>query len=332
MKDTFIHKTLQEYNVTTTSPRTKPPARNTTSAVGDKVFKGMSWTGGVIILVVLAFVALFLLIRSLPAIAPDTFGPGADEAIDFWSYVWPLMAGTIIVSAIALLLATPIAIGVSLFISHYAPRRFANTIGYIIDLLAAIPSVVYGAWGMLVLAPLMVPLYQWLHNNLGFIPLFAGDPSTTGRTIMTSGVVLAVMVLPIMTALCREIFLQVPHLQEEAALGLGATRWEMIKMTVFPFARAGIISSIMLALGRALGETMAVTMVLSPGAFSWSLLTSGVNATIPSEIALNFPEAFGQRQSELIAAGLMLFVITLIVNVIARAIVNSHAKKAEGMS
>lgn len=318
--------------MTTTSPRTKSPARNTTSAVGDKVFKGMSWTGGVIILVVLAFVALFLLMRSLPAIAPDTFGPGADEAIDFWSYVWPLMAGTVLVSAIALLLATPIAMGVSLFISHYAPRRFANTIGYVIDLLAAIPSVVYGAWGMLVLAPLMVPLYQWLHDNLGFIPLFAGDPSTTGRTIMTSGVVLAVMVLPIMTALCREIFLQVPHLQEEAALGLGATRWEMIKMTVFPFARAGIISSIMLALGRALGETMAVTMVLSPGGFSWSMITSGANATIPSEIALNFPEAFGQRQSELIAAGLMLFVITLVVNVIARAIVNRHAKKAEGLS
>lgn len=318
--------------MTTTSPRTKTPARNTTSPVGDKVFKGMSWTGGAIILVVLAFVALFLLMRSLPAIAPNTFGPGQDQAIDFWAYVWPLMAGTVIVSAIALLLATPIAIGVSLFISHYAPRRFASTIGYVIDLLAAIPSVVYGAWGMLVLAPLMVPIYQWLHDNLGFIPLFSGDPSTTGRTIMTSGVVLAVMVLPIITALCREIFLQVPHLQEEAALGLGATRWEMIKMTVFPFARAGIISSIMLALGRALGETMAVTMVLSPGIFSMSLITSGANATIPSEIALNFPEAFGQRQAELIAAGLMLFVITLVVNMIARAIVNSHAKKAEGLS
>lgn len=318
--------------MTTTSPRTKTPARNTTSPVGDKVFKGMSWTGGAIILVVLAFVAIFLLMRSLPAIAPNTFGPGQDQAIDFWAYVWPLMAGTVIVSAIALLLATPIAIGVSLFISHYAPRRFASTIGYVIDLLAAIPSVVYGAWGMLVLAPLMVPIYQWLHDNLGFIPLFSGDPSTTGRTIMTSGVVLAVMVLPIITALCREIFLQVPHLQEEAALGLGATRWEMIKMTVFPFARAGIISSIMLALGRALGETMAVTMVLSPGIFSMSLITSGANATIPSEIALNFPEAFGQRQAELIAAGLMLFVITLVVNMIARAIVNSHAKKAEGLS
>jgi len=318
--------------VTTTSPRNKTQARSTTSAVGDKVFYGLSWTGGAIILVVLAFVAAFLLIRSLPAIAPETFGPGADEAIDFWAYVWPLMAGTVIVSIIALVLATPIAIGVSLFISHYAPKRFSSTIGYVIDLLAAIPSVVYGAWGMLVLAPLMVPIYQWLHDNLGFIPFFAGEPSNTGRTILTAGVVLAVMVLPIMTALCREIFLQTPHLHQEAALALGGTRWETIKMTVFPFARAGIISSIMLALGRALGETMAVTMVLSAGMFSWSLITSGANATIPAEIALNFPEAFGQRQAELIAAGLMLFVITVIVNVIARAIVNRQAKKAEGLS
>lgn len=319
--------------MSTTSPRTTPQARSTTGAVGDKAFHGLALAGGAIILVVLAFVAAFLLIRSLPAIMPETFGPGADEAIDFWEYVWPLMAGTVLVSVIALLLATPIAIGISLFISHYAPRRFSNSIGYLIDLLAAIPSVVYGAWGMLVLAPAMVPIYQWLHDNLGFIPLFAGDPAvtTTGRTILTSGVVLAVMVLPIITALCREIFLQVPHLHEEAALALGGTRWEMIKMTVFPFARAGVISSIMLALGRALGETMAVTMVLSPGGFSWSLVTSGANATIPSEIALNFPEAFGQRQAELIAAGLMLFIITLVVNVIARAIVSSHAKKAEGL-
>ena len=124
--------------------------------------------------------------------------------------------------------------------------------------------------------------------------------------------------------MCREIFTQTPKLHEEAALGLGATRWEMIKMTVFPFARAGIISSIMLGLGRALGETMAVTMVLSPGAFNWSLVQSGANATIPSEIALNFPEAYGIRLNELIAAGLMLFVITLIVNMVARWIVNKH--------
>lgn len=131
------------------------------------------------------------------------------------------------------------------------------------------------------------------------------------------------MVLPIITSLCREIFIQTPKLHEEAALALGATRWEMIKMTVFPFARAGIISSIMLALGRALGETMAVTMVLSQGVFSWNIISAG-NKTIPSEIALNFPEAFGMRQSELIAAGLMLFIITLIVNMIARWIVSRH--------
>lgn len=132
--------------MTSTSPRTKSTAR-TTSAVGDKVFFGLSWTGGAIILVVLAFVAAFLLIEALPAIMPETFGPGADQAIDFWSYVWPLMAGTVMVSVIALLLATPVAIGISLFISHYAPRRFANPIGYLIDLLAAIPrsSTVHGA-------------------------------------------------------------------------------------------------------------------------------------------------------------------------------------------
>src|SRR5699024_5939245 len=134
------------------------------------------------------------------------------------------------------------------------------------------------------------------------------------------------------TALCREIFLQVPKLHEEAALGLGATRWEMIKMTVFPFARAGIISSIMLALGRALGVTMAVSMVLSAGGFSRALVTSGAHATIPSEIGLTSPGAVGEPHAALIAAGLVLFIITLLVTVIARYIVNSQAEKAEGLS
>lgn len=131
------------------------------------------------------------------------------------------------------------------------------------------------------------------------------------------------MILPIITSLCREIFVQTPKLHEEAALALGATRWEMIKMAVLPFARSGIVSAVMLGLGRALGETMAVTLVLSTGGFTWNLIGAG-NNTIPSEIALNFPEAFGMRNHELIAAGLVLFVITLIVNMIARYIVNRH--------
>ncbi|WP_430384087.1 phosphate ABC transporter permease subunit PstC [Auritidibacter ignavus] len=306
----------------------EPRATNSGSVAGDKVFFGLAIAAGIIILLVLAFVATFLVIEALPALWPEVFSDqdSIQSADNFWEYVWPLMAGTLMASALALLIATPIGVGVALYISHYAPRRIATTVGYVIDLLASIPSVVYGAWGMTFLAPLLVPIYQWLDEYLGFIPLFAGDDNvtTTGRTLATSGVVLAVMILPIICSLCREIFVQTPTLHEEAALALGATRWEMIKMTVFPFARAGIVSSVMLALGRALGETMAVTMVLSAGGFSWSMVTSGKNATIPSEIALNFPEAFGMRQNELIAAGLMLFIITLIVNMTARWIVNRH--------
>ncbi|MGO1183549.1 MAG: phosphate ABC transporter permease subunit PstC [Micrococcaceae bacterium] len=298
------------------------------AAAGDKVFSGLALSAGAVILLVLAFVAIFLVVESLPALAPTVFSnqDSINSADSIWQYVLPLMGGTIIAAIIALLLATPVAVGIALYISHYAPRKIATPVGYVIDLLAAIPSVVYGAWGMTVLASLLVPIYGWLDTYLGFIPFFSGDPNvtTTGRTIMTSGVVLAVMILPIITSLCREIFIQTPKLHEEAALALGATRWEMVKMTVFPFARAGIVSSVMLALGRALGETMAVTMVLSPGIFTWSLVTSGRHATIPSEIALNFPEAFGMRQSELIAAGLMLFIITLAVNMTARWIVSRH--------
>lgn len=307
------------------TPESSPTTKSPGSASGDKIFAGLSYGAGGLILVVLAFVAIFLVTESLPALAPTVFSnqDSISSADNFWVYVVPLIGGTVMASIIAIVIATPVAIGIALYISHYAPRRISTPVGYVIDLLAAIPSVVYGAWGMLTLSTAMVPIYGWLHDTLGFLPFFAGDPSTTGRTLLTSGVVLAVMILPIITSLCREIFLQTPKLHEEAALALGATQWEMVRMTVFPFARAGIISSIMLGLGRALGETMAVTLVLSGGVFNLSLISSG-NQTIPSEIALNFPEAFGMRQSELIAAGLMLFIITLAVNMIARAIVNRN--------
>lgn len=287
---------------------------------GDKFFSGLTLTAGIIILVVLAFVAGYLVIESIPALTASAAESSSGKS--FFSYVLPIMLGTLIASGIALLLATPVALGVALFISHLAPRKLAKPVGYVIDLLAAIPSVVYGAWGMMVLGPLMVPMYDWLHQYLGFIPLF-GDPSSTGRTLLTASVVLAVMILPIITSLSREIFVQTPKLHEEAALALGATRWEMIKMSVLPFARPGVVSAIMLGLGRALGETMAVTLVLSPGVLTANLIGAG-NQTIPSEIALNFPEAFGMRQHELIAAGLVLFIITLVVNMAARWIVNRH--------
>ncbi|SDB80252.1 phosphate ABC transporter membrane protein 1, PhoT family [Raineyella antarctica] len=313
---------MSETTVTPPETRNKLTGGGSAGRAGDKIFSGLTLAAGILIFVVLAVVSLFLVLEALPAMtaAPDQI----TSHQSFWSYVAPLVVGTLIASAIALVVATPIAIGVALFISHYAPARISRTVGYVVDLLAAIPSVVYGAWGYLVFGPALVPGYKWLHENLGFIPVF-GQPSATGRTLLTASLVLSVMILPIITAQCREIFIQTPSLHQEAALALGATKWDMIRAAVFPFARNGIISAIMLGLGRALGETMAVTLVLSAGALTPNLIGVG-NNTIPAEIALNFPEAFGMRQSELIAAGLILFVITLLVNMLARWIVSRYSE------
>ncbi len=297
--------------------------------LGDVIFRRLALGAGVTILVALAAVAIFLVAQSLPALLADP----ADlrgEPESFWHYVAPLAFGTVWAAAIALVIAIPIAIGIALFISHYAPRRLAQPLGYIIDLLAAVPSVVYGLWGITVLAPAAVPFYQWLTENVGWFPLFAPPASGTGRTVLTVAIVLAVMVLPIITALCREVFVQTPVLHEEAAYALGATRWEMIRMTVFPYARSGIVSASMLGLGRALGETMAVAMVLSPSAIiSLAILTPENPSTIAANIALNFPESAGLQVNALIATGLILFVITLIVNSIARTVVNRHERSLE---
>ena len=294
--------------------------------LGDFVFSKLATFAGASILVTLAAVAFFLFIQALPAFAPDA-ELGAQAPDGPLAYVAPYVFGTLYGAVIALLIATPLAIGIALYISHYAPRRFAQTLGYIIDLLAAIPSVVYGLWGILVLAPFLNPTYVWLNENLGWIPLFEGQVSATGRTMLTVGIVLAIMILPIMAAIIREVFLQTPKLHEEAALALGATRWEMVRMAVIPFGRPGIISAMMLGLGRALGETMAVAMVLSPASIiSFALLTSQNSNTIAANIALDFPESGGDYRSLLIGTGLMLFVITMVVNMIARYIISRRAE------
>ncbi len=295
--------------------------------LGDRVFSGTALGAGLIILAVLAGVAIFLVVQSLPAFKADTTDNHILRGESFWPYVLPLVFGTLWASIIALVVAAPIALGIALFISHYAPRRLAALLGYIVDLLAAVPSVVFGLWGGLVLAPMLQPVYVWLNENLGWIPFFAGVVSPTGRTILTASLVLAVMIIPIMTAISREVFLQTPKLHEEAALALGATRWEMVRMAVFPFARGGMVSASMLALGRALGETMAVTMVLSPSAvISFLLLTSTNPTPIPANIALAFPEAHDEGVNTLIATGLILFIVTFAVNAVARWIV---ARRAE---
>jgi phosphate transport system permease protein len=321
--------------VTTTGEpptKTRPGRQRVPQRPGDIIFSASAKYAGVLILVVLAAVAAFLIAQAWPAISTDPVELAdriqwIEEGQSLLGYVGPLVFGTILAALIALVIATPIAVGVALFISHYAPRRLATSFGYIIDLLAAIPSVVYGLWGGLWLMPKLYPIFNWLAENLGFIPLFEGPAANPPRTILTAGIVLAVMILPIITAVSREVFLQTPTLHEEAALALGATRWEMIRMAVLPFARSGVISATMLGLGRALGETMAVAMVLSPGlAYSFFLLQPGQQQNIAANIALKFPESSGLGVNVLIFTGLVLFVITLVVNMLARWIVSRRAE------
>ena len=297
--------------------RAQPPKER----LGDRIFSGSARGAGLLILAVLAGVAIFLVVESWPAITASA--EDLPEGRSLVSYVGPLVFGTLLAAVIALVIGGPLAIGIALFISHYAPRRVSQGLGYLVDLLAAVPSVVFGLWGIQWLAPKIQPLYAWFVDNLSFIPFFEGPVSATGRTILTAGIVLAVMILPIMTAVCREVFLQTPTLHEEAARALGATRWEMIRMAVLPFGRSGIVSGAMLGLGRALGETMAVALVLSPSLIvSFALLRSENPSTIAANIALKFPESTGLGVNALIATGLVLFIITLGVNMFARSIVN----------
>ena len=319
------------------APKGSPRAGRAKSRPADRIFKGFSTGAATLIMVILAGVALFLIVKAIPAISANwATNPQLNTGVtqgntSFWSYVAPLIWGTVFVSAIALLIGAPIAIGIALFISHYAPRRLAGALSYIVDLLAAVPSIVFGLWGIFVIRPFLLPLTEWLNHYLGWIPLFAGQSSSTGSTVLAGSVVLAVMIIPIITAISREIFLQTPRLNEEAALAMGATKWEMIRLAVFPYARSGMISAILLGLGRALGETMAIALIVSPSLiFSLKILTDGQNSqTVAANIVLNFPEGTTLQRQALIGTGLILFVISLGVNLLARIIVTRTGPDAK---
>jgi phosphate transport system permease protein len=297
--------------------------------VGDRLFSGSATGAGVLILLVLVGVATFLVAQSIPALTADPADLPQGDSLA--AYIWPLLFGTLLAAIIALLVATPLAVGIALFVTYYAPRRLAQGLGYLVDLLAAIPSIVYGFWGIAWLAPRLVPFYEWLDAHASWIPFFAGPASATGKTMLTAGIVLAIMILPIISAISREVFRQAPALHREAALALGATRWEMIRMAVLPYGRSGVIGGAMLGLGRALGETLAVAIVLSvsPGVVSVNLISSTNPSTIAANVALNFPDSSGVAVNALIASGLALFVLTFAVNFFARAIVDRRAEFSE---
>ncbi len=288
---------------------------------GDRIFSNAAVIASVTVLALLAGVAIFLIVDSVPAITANTADlPDGKNLVD---YIAPLAFGTILAAAVAVVIAVPLAVAVALFISHIAPRRIANPLAYIVDLLAAIPSIVYGLWGIFVLGPAMVPILDWLVAHLSWIPFFAGPASVTGRVMLTAGLVLAVMILPIVSAVAREVFSQTPRRLEEGALALGATRWEMIRMSVLPFGKSAVISGSMLGLGRALGETMAVTIILSvSGIVTFNLVSQENPTPIAANIALKFPESSGVDVNALIASGLVLFGITLVVNMLARLVIS----------
>ncbi|MET7456609.1 phosphate ABC transporter permease subunit PstC [Streptomyces sp. NPDC005574] len=323
-------------DITTQNTEAPPPAPRTPEAEqkratrgatrpGDRIFLGLSRGSGIFLLVVMAAIAVFLTYRASLAISKDdgnfltTFEWNTNLNPPVFG-IAVLAFGTVVSSIIAMVIAVPIAVAIALFLTHYAPRRLSGVISYVVDLLAAVPSIVYGLWGALILVPHMTGLFGWLDEYLGWTGIFSWDGGAP-RSMLTVGILLAIMILPIITNVSREVFRQVPQMHEEAALALGATRWEVVRITVIPFGRSGVISASMLGLGRALGETMAVATVLSPTFDIQASLLDPGGGTFAQNIASKFGEATTQGRDALIASGLVLFVITLLVNGAARAII-----------
>lgn len=295
----------------------------------DSVFRGLTVAAGAVIVALIALIGIVLVVQAMPSLLQNNvnfftsseWNTTDPENMSFG--ILDLLKVTVLSSIFALVLAVPVSIGIATFLVQYAPPRLSRSLSALIDLLAAVPSIIYGMWGLIVLGPWLVPFAQWLNENLNWIFLF-GDGNVTiagGGTIFTAGVVLAIMILPIITSMSRETIRQTPSLHQEAALALGATKWEKIRMTCFPYAKSGMIAGSMLALGRALGETVAVLIILRAASSASTLSLFDGGFTFASKIAsgsaeFNHPLPTGAY----IAAGLVLFILTFIVNLIARSV------------
>lgn len=296
---------------------------------GDRVFKSVAAAAGSTIVIAIVLIAIFLLIRAIPSLQANhaNFFTSNDfntsDATNLAFGIHDLLMVTVLSAVSALVLAVPVAVGIAVFLTQYAPARLSRPFAAMVDLLAAVPSIIFGLWGIFVLAPKLEPLAQFLNRNLDWIFLFKqGNVSLVGGgTIFTAGIVLSVMILPIITSVAREAFRQTPVIQMEAAQALGATRWEVVRMTVLPYGRSGVVAASMLGLGRALGETVAVLIILRAAARpgNWSLFDGGY--TFASKIASAASE-FSEPlpTGAYISAGFALFVVTFVVNAAARAI------------
>lgn len=300
----------------------------------DRVFHGAARAVGVLVLVIFGSIGVFLALQSVPTLRRYGFRfftetqwlPESDQI-----GIAAVLVGTVVVAVIALLFSFPLALTTALYISEYAPARLRGALVAMVDLMAAVPSIVYGLWGFFLLQPKAVPVAHWLHQHLGFLPFFRVDTDPDAAvweqsryvgSAFIAGLVVSMMVIPMGTAVMREVFSQSPQGEREAALALGATRWGMIRAVVLPFGRGGIVGGTMLSLGRALGETIAVLLIISPAFdIKASVLEVGTN-TVAALIAGRFGEATSAQLSALLTAGFVLFVITLLVNTLAAIVVN----------
>jgi phosphate ABC transporter permease protein PstC len=284
----------------------------------------------ILVLIVYFFIRLFAEAR--PAFAAEgvfgfTFHNNWNVSGEKYGAL-PLVVGTLITAGLALLMGVPIAVATAVYLTELCPRKLLTPLTMLVELLAAVPSVVYGLWGIFFLAPKLQPAEQWVADRLSFIP-FVGGGIVTIPNYFIAGLILAIMILPIVSAIAREVMTTVPADHKEAALGLGATRWEMIRMAVIPYCRSGIVGGAMLGLGRAIGETIAVTIVIGDAPQLGKQLF-GQGYTLAAVIANEFGEATGLHRSALFAAALVLFVLTLFVNALARLFVLRAARAGKG--
>jgi phosphate transport system permease protein len=326
----------------TTQEREDAHAALTSGSGGVRAERLFSWWTlgtGLLVLAILALILVTTTNEAWPVLRKEGLGfvtkdawdpnPGSGNAV-FGALAF--MYGTVVSSLIALLIAVPTSIGIALFLTELAPRRLRAPATTVIDLLASVPSVVFGLWGVLVVAPALVHVYGWLHDALGGLPLLGsvfGQPVGTGRSFMTAGVILAIMVTPIITSISREVMNTVPQANKDAAYALGATHWEMITGAVFPHSFAGLVGAVMLGLGRAMGETIAVALVIGGATAITPNIFAGGN-TMAAIIVQQFGESSGLFTSALIGLGVVLFAMTVVINLAARVVVNRAELRMRG--
>jgi len=301
--------------------------------LGDRGFQILALASGLLVLVILVLIAVSTSQQATSwftkAGLSGIFSTNWDTTSHFGAMAF--VYGTVITSVIGIVIAVPVSVSIALLLTEVVPRRWAQPIVYVIDLLAVVPSVVWGLWGIIVFAPWVQHIYSSIASGLKGVPVLGSlfGPPTSGTSFFTAGIILAVMITPIVTSLSREVIATVPAIDKEGAYALGATRWEMIRGAVWPHSQGGVVGAVLLGLGRAMGETIAAALVIGSSATVTSHLFS-TGYSMPAVIANEFPEASGEFRSALIGLGVLLFVITIVVNLVARGIVGRSARRMRG--